>query len=119
MSSACLCLPFLSTQPIWTINCHSLGINSGYISDSKWACGLHAQLQELPLMPDYQLVWLNVKQGCGIHLGNLILPGELLNPMLSLPNVIAPQLLELHSNVANFGKVGFFLIWSQLIRQQG
>ena len=61
-------------------------------------------------MPDDQLDQLKLRQGYGIHLGTLIPPGELLYPMLSLPNAVSPQLLELHSNVANFGEVDFFLV---------
>ena len=37
--------------------------------------------------------------------------------MLSLPDAVTLQLLEPHSNAANFGEVGFLLIQSQLIGQ--
>ena len=68
---------------------------------------------------DNQVAQLKIKQGCGTHLGALILPGELLNPTLSLPNAVAPHLLELCSNVDDFDKVGFFLIQSLLIGSEG
>ena len=70
-------------------------------------------------MPDNQLAWIRVKQGHDIHLGYLIPPGELLNSMLSLPDEVFPQLLELRINVADFGKISFFLIQSVLIGQVG
>ena len=70
-------------------------------------------------MLEYQLAWLKVKQGCRSYLGSLIPPGVLLNSMLSLPNVVNPQFLEPFNNVANFGEISFFFVWSQLIGQGG
>ena len=117
MNSMCLLPPAISSWPIWVLNCHTLAIKSGHFLDDKWACGLCIQPLKLPLAPDDQLAWLKIKQGRGIHLGTLIPPGELLDSMLSIPNVVSPQLLKLHNNVANFGKVGFLFICSQLFGQ--
>ena len=66
-----------------------------------------------------QLAQLKTKNGHVTQLGPLILPGELLHPMLSSTNAVAPQLLKPCKIAAKFGKVGFFLIWSQLIGQLG
>ena len=109
--------PPLSSQPVWVLNCHSLAVKSSHFLDKKWACDLCLQLKKLSLVPDNQLAQLKVRQDHRIHMGTLILPGELLYPMLSLPNVVSPQLLEPCNNVANFSKLGFFLVWSWLIGQ--
>ena len=69
-------------------------------------------------MLDDQLARLEIKQGCGIHLGTLIPPSELPYPMVSLPNVVTPQFLDPCSNEANFSEVGFFLVWNSLIGQR-
>ena len=111
--------PAMPTWPIQILDYHSFIIKSGHFPDDKWTFGLCAQLLKLPLVPDDQLGQLKAKQCLRIHLGSLIPPGELPNSTLSLPDVIAPQLLELHNNAANFSKISFFLIWSQLIRQGG
>ena len=108
--------PSMSTQLIWVLNYHSLAVKSVHFLDDKWTHHLCVQLQKFPLVPDNQLAWLIIKQGHGVHLGTLVPPSKLLNPTLSLPDAVAPQLLEQHHNAADFGKVGFF-IWSQLIRQ--
>ena len=47
-------------------------------------------------MPDNQLAQLNAEQDHGILLCTLIVLGKLLYPMLSIPNVVTPQPLELH-----------------------
>ena len=59
--------------------------------DNKWTGGLCVQLQNLPWVPNDQLAQLKVKQSCGIHLGSPIRVGELLNSILSLPDVVAPH----------------------------
>ena len=63
-------------------------------------------------MPDDQLAWLKVKQGCRINLGSLVPPGKLPNSMLGLPDVVASPLLGLSNIVADFGEINFFFIQS-------
>ena len=111
--------PAMPTQCIWIFDHHSLAVTSGHLLDDKWTRGFCIQLGELPLVPDDQLAWLKVRQGRGIHLGPLTLPSELLNSTLSLPDAVAPQLLEPCNNGADFGKISFFIIQSQLICQGG
>ena len=70
-------------------------------------------------MLDEQLARLKVKQGRRIYPGSLVLPRELPNSMLSLPDAVTPQLLELCSDAADFSEISIFLIQSWLIRQGG
>ena len=72
---------------------------------------------KLPLAPDDQLAQLKVEQVRRTYFGSLVLPDKLPDSMLSLPNAVAPQLLEPCNDVANFGKISFFFVWSWLIRQ--
>ena len=83
---------------------------------SPWP--LHPALKK-PLVLDDQLAWLIIKQSHGIRLVTLVPPGKLPKSTLSLPDMVAPQLLEPCCNAADFGKVGFFLIWVWLIKQRG
>ena len=47
------------------------------------------------------------------------MPGKLPYYSISLPNAVTPQPLEQSYYVANFGKVGFFLVQHRLVEQQG
>ena len=105
----------MSTWPIRVLNCHQLVVKSGHFPDDKCIHGLCVQLLELPLVQDDQLAWLKIKQGHRIYLGSLIPPVELPDSMLSFPNAVNPQPLELLKDVANYSEIGFFLVQSWLI----
>ena len=61
-------------------------------------------------MLDSQLAWLQKEQSHGIYLGTLSIPGKLLYPMLSLPNVVTPKPLEPYDYAAYFSKVVISLV---------
>ena len=90
MNGAHPCPPTLSTWPIWILNCHLLATESGHFINHKRAHGLDIQLGELSLSLDNQLAQLIIKQSSRIYLSALIMPGKLLYPMLSLPDVFPP-----------------------------
>ena len=59
-------------------------------------------------MLNAQVAQLKVEQDCRTYLSSLVLPGELLDYLLSFLNMVTPQPLEPLNDAANFSEIGFF-----------